>query len=105
MDKKGRIQVPGMYKDVAEVTEEEQQLYEKIEFDLGEYCKDVGVSKLLHSTKASRAVGVRHNQGQNMNLNWNRNPDIELGPGLIDQAWFSDTHKESDAGLKALSMY
>ncbi|CAL8365218.1 unnamed protein product [Arctogadus glacialis] len=31
-----------MYDNVAEVTEEEQQLYEKIEFDLGEYCKDAG---------------------------------------------------------------
>ncbi|XP_059900327.1 cytosolic non-specific dipeptidase-like [Gadus macrocephalus] len=51
VDKKGRIQVPGMYDSVAEVTEEEQQLYEKIEFDLGEYCKDAGVHKLLYSTK------------------------------------------------------
>ena len=75
--------MPGMYKDVAEVTEEEQQLYEKIEFDLGEYCKDVGVSKLLHSTKASRAVGVRHNQGQNMNLNWNWDQDLSTKRGSL----------------------
>ena len=65
MDKKGRIQVPGMYDNVAEVTEEEKQLYEKIEFDLGEYCKDVGVFKLLYSTKASRAAGITQNQGEN----------------------------------------
>ena len=64
MDKKGRIQVPGMYDNVAEVTEEEKQLYEKIEFDLGEYCKDVGVCKLLYSTKASRAAGITQNQGE-----------------------------------------
>ena len=65
MDKKGRIQVPGMYDNVADVTEEEQQLYEKIEFDLGEYCKDAGVHKLLYSTKASRAAGITQNQGEN----------------------------------------
>lgn len=51
LDKRGRIQVPGMYDSVAAVTEEERKLYDNIEFDLGEYCKDVGVGKLLHSTK------------------------------------------------------
>ena len=81
MDKKGRIQVPGMYDNVAEVTEEEQQLYEKIEFDLGEYCKDVGVRKLLHSTKASRVAGVYLNRGQSMNHNRNWIPDVELESG------------------------
>lgn len=43
--------IPGMYDSVASVTEEEQSLYEKIDFDLDEYCQDVGVKKLLHSTK------------------------------------------------------
>lgn len=51
MDKKGKIMIPGMYDSVASVTEEEQSLYEKIDFDLDEYCQDVGVKKLLHSTK------------------------------------------------------
>lgn len=44
--------IPGMYDSVAALTDEEQTLYEKIDFDLDEYCKDVGVKKLLHSTKA-----------------------------------------------------
>lgn len=43
--------IPGIYDSVASVTEEEQSLYEKIDFDLDEYCQDVGVTKLLHSTK------------------------------------------------------
>lgn len=52
LDKKGKILVPGMYDSVAPLTEEEQKLYEKIDFDLDEYCKDVGVKQLLHNTKA-----------------------------------------------------
>ncbi|XP_035286629.1 cytosolic non-specific dipeptidase-like [Anguilla anguilla] len=51
VDKKGRIQVPGMYDAVAPVTEEELKLYEKIDFDMEEYCRDVGASKLLHPSK------------------------------------------------------
>lgn len=52
VDKRGKIMVPGMYNDVAPLTEEETGLYEKIDFDMEEYCKDVGVGKLLHATKA-----------------------------------------------------
>ena len=46
--------VPGLCDDVAPLTEEEKKLYEKIDFDLDEYCRDVGVGQLLHNTKASR---------------------------------------------------
>ncbi len=53
VDKRGKIMIPGMYDDVAPLTEEEKKLYEQIDFDLDEYCKDVGVGKLLHDTKAS----------------------------------------------------
>ncbi|XP_054620173.1 cytosolic non-specific dipeptidase [Dunckerocampus dactyliophorus] len=51
VDRRGKIQIPGMYDDVAPLTDEERQLYDKIEFDLDEYSKDVGVGQLLHSTK------------------------------------------------------
>ncbi|XP_048849677.1 cytosolic non-specific dipeptidase [Brienomyrus brachyistius] len=51
LDKKGKILVPGMYDSVAQLTEEETKLYEKIDFDLEEYCRDVGACKLLHDTK------------------------------------------------------
>ncbi|CAB1320869.1 unnamed protein product, partial [Coregonus sp. 'balchen'] len=51
VDKKGKILVSGMYEDVAKVTDEEKKLYEKIDFDMVEYAKDVGAGKLLHDTK------------------------------------------------------
>ncbi|CAB1443393.1 unnamed protein product [Pleuronectes platessa] len=40
VNRKGEILVPGMSDDVAPLTEDETKLYEKIEFDLDEYCKD-----------------------------------------------------------------
>ncbi|KAI6075283.1 Cytosolic non-specific dipeptidase [Aix galericulata] len=51
IDKKGKILIPGINEAVASVTDEELALYEKIDFDLGEYAKDVGATKLLHDTK------------------------------------------------------
>lgn len=51
VDKKGKILVPGIYDAVAPVTDEEHQLYDRIDFDLEEYAKDVGATRLLHSTK------------------------------------------------------
>lgn len=51
VDKKGKILIPGIYDAVAPVTEEEHKLYDKIDFDLEEYTKDVGAARLLHNTK------------------------------------------------------
>ncbi|XP_047935183.2 cytosolic non-specific dipeptidase [Anser cygnoides] len=51
IDKKGKILIPGINEAVASVTDEELALYEKIDFDLKEYAKDVGATKLLHDTK------------------------------------------------------
>ncbi|XP_061598352.1 cytosolic non-specific dipeptidase-like [Cololabis saira] len=51
LDKKGKILVPGMYDNVAKLTKEEEKLYENMDFDLGVFCKDVGVKKPLHDTK------------------------------------------------------
>lgn len=53
VDNKGKILVPGMYDHVAKLTDEEKKLYEKIEFDVEEYAKDVGTGKLLHDTKVN----------------------------------------------------
>lgn len=36
---------------VAALTEEEQQLYDRIDFDLKEYAKDIGATRLLHESK------------------------------------------------------
>ncbi|XP_051879011.1 cytosolic non-specific dipeptidase-like isoform X2 [Pristis pectinata] len=51
VDRKGKILVPGIYESVAPLTEEEKNLYDKIDFDIEEYCKDVGTCQLLHSTE------------------------------------------------------
>lgn len=53
VDNKGKIVVPGIYDHVAKLTDEEKKLYEKIEFDMEEYAKDVGAGKLLHDTKVN----------------------------------------------------
>lgn len=55
MDNKGKILVPGLYDHVAKLTDEEKKLYEKIEFDMEEYAKDVGAGKLLHDCKVNHS--------------------------------------------------
>ncbi|KAG9479124.1 hypothetical protein GDO78_012670 [Eleutherodactylus coqui] len=51
LDKKGKILIPGMYDTVEPVSINEQAIYEAIDFDLEEFAKDVGASKLLHESK------------------------------------------------------
>ncbi|NXH39216.1 CNDP2 dipeptidase, partial [Dicaeum eximium] len=51
IDKKGKILIPGVNEAVAPVTDEELALYEKIDFDLTDYAKDVGATRLLHDAK------------------------------------------------------
>ncbi|XP_030067507.1 beta-Ala-His dipeptidase isoform X2 [Microcaecilia unicolor] len=51
VDPSGRILIPGIYDDVATLTEEEQQLYDKIEFDMEEQKNKIGVKKFVQSTK------------------------------------------------------
>lgn len=51
-DKTGRILIPGIMDDVAPVTDKERELYKDIDFDMDEYCQDVGAGSLLHPTKA-----------------------------------------------------
>lgn len=51
VDVKGKIQVPGVMDDVAQLTEAEQQVYKPIEFDMEDYRKDIGHTKLTHASK------------------------------------------------------
>lgn len=44
--------IHGIHDSVAPLTDEERKLYEKIEFDMEGYRKDIGAAKLLHSKKA-----------------------------------------------------
>lgn len=59
MDRRGKILIPGISEAVAPVTEDELQLYDKIDFDLEEYARDVGADTLLHSCKVLAAPGPR----------------------------------------------
>lgn len=59
MDKKGKILIPGISEAVAPVTEEELELYDKIDFDLEEYTRDVGARTLLHDCKVPPTCQAR----------------------------------------------
>ncbi|VDO99273.1 unnamed protein product [Soboliphyme baturini] len=52
VDKHGKLLIPGIYDKVAPVTEEERASYRKIDFDVAEYRKSIGVQRLLHEDKA-----------------------------------------------------
>ncbi|KAJ7338626.1 hypothetical protein JRQ81_012528 [Phrynocephalus forsythii] len=47
----GYIMIPGIYDDVAPLTDEELKQYELIEFDLEEYKANIGVKEVLYDTK------------------------------------------------------
>ncbi|GLH14508.1 hypothetical protein R5R35_006558 [Gryllus longicercus] len=47
--KNGDILIKGLLDDVAPVTEEEKALYKNIEFDVSEYCSEVGASCLRYN--------------------------------------------------------
>ncbi|XP_053873810.1 beta-Ala-His dipeptidase isoform X4 [Malaclemys terrapin pileata] len=51
VDTSGRILIPGVYDDVASLSEEEKKLYEAIEFDIEEHKNNSGVKKFLYDTK------------------------------------------------------
>ncbi|XP_044514037.1 cytosolic non-specific dipeptidase [Gracilinanus agilis] len=51
VDRKGHILIPGINEAVAPLSDEELSSYQKIDFDLEEYAKDVGAKKLLHDSK------------------------------------------------------
>ncbi|XP_063779427.1 beta-Ala-His dipeptidase-like isoform X2 [Pseudophryne corroboree] len=51
VDTTGHILIPGIYDDVAPVTEEEKKLYESIEFDMEEHKNNTEVNTFLYNTK------------------------------------------------------
>ncbi|XP_076991336.1 beta-Ala-His dipeptidase isoform X2 [Tamandua tetradactyla] len=51
MGPSGRILIPGIYDDVAPLTEEERRLYEVIDLDLEEYWNSCQVERFLFDTK------------------------------------------------------
>lgn len=51
VDKDGKILIPGLYNEVAPLTDKEKSIYGKITFDVNDYRTDVGCSRLLHKEK------------------------------------------------------
>lgn len=51
VDSSGHILIPGIYDQMAPLTEEEKTLYENIDLDLEEYRKSSQVEKFLFDTK------------------------------------------------------
>ncbi|XP_056642202.1 cytosolic non-specific dipeptidase isoform X3 [Diorhabda sublineata] len=49
VDRDGRILVPGIYDEVAPVTESESNMYKNIDFDVNEYLNEIGTEKLIHN--------------------------------------------------------
>lgn len=54
-----KILIPGIMDDVAPLTPEEKNLYEKIDFDLEEYQKNIGCQKLVHHGKKEECLQSR----------------------------------------------
>ncbi|GAB1599913.1 cytosolic non-specific dipeptidase-like [Argonauta hians] len=51
VDVKGKIMIPGIYDSVKPMTPDEDALYQGIDFDLDDFCDDIGSESLLHSLK------------------------------------------------------
>lgn len=49
VDKHGKILVPNLYKEVAPLRENEEDIYKNISFDVNVYKEDLGASRLLHN--------------------------------------------------------
>ncbi|XP_075543408.1 cytosolic non-specific dipeptidase-like [Dermacentor variabilis] len=56
LDATGKIAVPGIYDDVRPVTDQERELYRRIDFNLNEYRWEMGVSRLAHEDKVETLV-------------------------------------------------
>lgn len=52
VDENGKILIPGLYDDVAEIQKEETAAYDKIAFDLNCYRENIGCQALLHEDKS-----------------------------------------------------
>lgn len=48
----GRIMVDGIYNTVAKLTDEEEKLYDPIDFNMEDYRQDIGHQRLIHDKKA-----------------------------------------------------
>ncbi|XP_030385863.1 cytosolic non-specific dipeptidase [Scaptodrosophila lebanonensis] len=59
VDKDTNILVPGVERDIAPQLHNEQEIYEKIDFEVDEYKKDVGVERLPHNEDKTKILMAR----------------------------------------------
>lgn len=60
VDQKGNILIPGVNELVAPLTEEEDKLYDNIDFDPKDYAKDIGTDRLLHDGPNVKKLSLQH---------------------------------------------
>lgn len=48
VDVNGKILIPGVLDEVAPLTEAEKKMYETIDFDVDDYCEDLGCPRIIH---------------------------------------------------------
>lgn len=63
VDSSGHILIPGIYDQVAPVTEEERKMYKAIDLDLEEYRNSSQVKRFLFDTKVWSQVGGSSERG------------------------------------------
>ena len=60
VDDKGKILIPGVNELVAPITEEEDRLYDDIDFNHEDYAMDVGTDRLLHHGENVKKLSLQH---------------------------------------------
>jgi nonspecific dipeptidase len=56
VDKDGKIQVTGIYDEVAPLLSNEQDIYKKIDFSVKEYRNDIGCNRLMHNEEKEKIL-------------------------------------------------
>lgn len=56
VNKDGKILIPGLYNEVAEFLENENDIYKQIDFDVNEYRSDIGCNRLLHNEEKEKIL-------------------------------------------------
>ena len=60
VDQKGKILIPGVNELVKPMNEDENKLYDNIDFDPVDYAKDIGIDRLLHHGDNVKNLTLQH---------------------------------------------
>lgn len=61
-DKEGKILIPNLYKEVAPLLPNEQEMYDAIDFDVSEYRDQLGARRLMHNEDKTKILMHRWRQ-------------------------------------------